>query len=104
MSKVIIQKNSLKKKLLRGFFCLEIILFSCLYLFGAQGMRALHQLRATNVALDQELTLAQSQVTDLQQEILAWKSDPFYQEKLAREHLHMAKPNELIFYINQERS
>ncbi len=98
MTKVIIQKNFIKKKLLRGFFCLEIILFTCLYLFGAQGIQALHQLQAANVQLDAELGLVQSQVKALDHEIVAWKSDPFYQEKLAREHLHMARPNEIIFY------
>lgn len=98
MSKIIIQKNSLKKKLLRGFFCMEIVIFSCLYLFGAQGIRSLGQLQNDNVKLDGELLLAQSTVKDLETEILAWKADPFYQEKLAREHLHMARPEEIIYY------
>ncbi len=98
MSKIIIQKNSMKKKFLRGFFCLELLIFSSVYLFGAQGMRALWHLQKDNAKLDKELLIAQTQVHDLEKEIVAWKSDPFYQEKLAREHLHMARSGEVIYY------
>lgn len=45
------------------------------------------------------LDLLQSKVAMLNDEILSWKSDLYYLEKVAREDLHLARTDEKIFIV-----
>jgi cell division protein FtsB len=89
--------KQVKKKLIRIMLACEVFIFTLLYLFGAQGLRAIWQLQQDNVKLDVQLGKATQEVDALQKEVLAWNSDPFYKEKIARERLHMAHKEDLIF-------
>jgi cell division protein FtsB len=91
--------KSAKRTFLRVFFGVEVIIFSFMYLFGAQGMRVLYQLRRESVALGQEVENLSGQVSTLEKKLVAWESDSFYKEKIARERLHMANKNDVIFYL-----
>jgi cell division protein FtsB len=88
---------TLKQTFLRVFFAFEIIFFSFVYLFGAQGITALRQLQREDSNLNIVLKQLQTEVKNQEIEIATLQSDPYYLEKIAREHLHMARKNELIF-------
>lgn len=91
--------KDLKKLTLRVFFVLEVTLFTLFYLFGAQGLQALMQLKKQNVILHNELESMQQDVKDLEQKLQDWRTNLFYKEKIAREQLQMARPNEEIYFL-----
>lgn len=89
-----------KRTFLRIFFGIEIFIFSFMYLFGAQGMRVLRQLQRENRNLDHEIQQLYVHVDVLEKKIVAWENDSFFKEKIARERLHMAHKQDVIFYTD----
>jgi cell division protein FtsB len=92
--------NYSKQYLLRGFFAVEIVIFSGIYFFGAQGLHNVWRMQHENSNVQHTLTALQGEVAHLEQELYAWQHHPFYKEKLAREQLQMARPGEQIYYIS----
>lgn len=93
------KKKTIKRTILRCLFGLQIIIFSGVYFFGSQGLNHLWQLRQENNEITQQLQAIQTEVDALQQEVVDWTQHPFYQEKVAREQLQMARPDETIYYV-----
>lgn len=89
----------LKRKILRIFFGLEIFVFALAYCFGSQGLYNLHALKRENATLAKDIFAVEVEIADLAIQVGAWQTEPFYKEKLAREHLHMARADEEIFLI-----
>lgn len=89
-----------KQLILRGIFVLEICIFLGTYFFGAQGIKALTQLNGQHKQLVHEIAQLEDDITTLEQKISTWQTDSFYKEKIARERLHMARKNELIYYVS----
>jgi len=92
--------KKIKKTFLRAFFAIEAIVFISTYFFGAQGIKAKYQLLASEQELDQQIHSLSNEIKALENRVVAWKSDNFYKEKIARERLHMARKDELIFYTS----
>lgn len=90
---------TLKRKILRSLFGLQIIIFGGVYFFGSQGLTYLWQVKQENNELGHQLSEIQAEVDALQNEISDWTKHPFYQEKVAREQLQMARADETIYYI-----
>ena len=88
-----------KRGALRVFFCIEIIIFFSAYLFGINGIQALMRLQEENLQLETELASMHEGVQELENEIYAWNSQPFYKEKIAREHLQMACTDDTVYYV-----
>lgn len=89
-----------KRTFLRVFFVLEACILITLYLFGAQGIQAMVHLRTVNERLDGEIVFLRQEICCLEQELRSF-ADPFKQEKIARERLHMARAGDIVFYIDQ---
>lgn len=90
----------LKRKILRIFFGAEIFVFFLAYFFGSQGFYNLQKLKHENAVLEKDIFASEQELSDLAAEVVAWQTEPFYKEKLAREHLHMARTDEEIYYLN----
>ena len=88
-----------KRVLLRLFFGLEVGIFALLYLFGTHGLQALVTLRKENGCLAFEVKELELQVKELETTVVAWKKEPFYKEKVARESLHMARKQDEVYLI-----
>lgn len=43
------------------------------------------------------------QILELTQQIEAWNTDPFYKEKIAREQLQLARPNDEIYFVLENK-
>lgn len=93
--------RKLKRTFSRTFFVLEMIIFMYMYIFGANGMRAVTQLNVANTQLDNDIQILKEEVKSLENEIIAWNNDSFYKEKIARERLHMARKNDVVYYVDQ---
>lgn len=88
-----------KQKMLRLFFVGEIIMVSCWYLFGSQGLFAYLKVSRENTSLQHEINILEKEIEDLQDEQKMWHTHPtFYGEQYAREKLHMARKDEVIYY------
>lgn len=88
-----------KKYFLQIFLYIEIIIFSFFYLFGSNGLKSLHDLENQNNSLTIENNLLKQEINELQSNITQWDNDPFYKEKIAREQLQMARPDEEIYLV-----
>lgn len=89
-----------KKKILRLFFSVEVLVFTAVYLFGAHGIQTLMGLKKENNALLVDIESLKQEVVALESDIAIWQSDDFYTEKIAREQLQMAKKGDTIYYYN----
>ena len=89
----------LKKKMLRMFFTLELVIFTGMYFFGAQGLAHAWRLNKEVSAVDYEVAMLETENQGWRDRLLAWEQHPYYKEKEARVQLQMAKPQEQIYYI-----
>jgi len=89
-----------KRFLLRLFFVIEIFLFLVIYFFGTQGLHVVLAMRRDNVVFAAEIFQLEGELKELQKTIALWKKNSFYKEKAAREQLHMAHPDDEIYFIN----
>jgi cell division protein FtsB len=81
------------------FFSAEIIILLIYYLFGNRGLPTILQLRREKKILLQEIEQIKSESANLNNAIELLKKFDFYREKIAREQLHMARANDLIYYL-----
>lgn len=88
-----------KKYSIQIFFTCEILLFAWLYYAGNNGIQAMHALDAESKEIEKQITQARSDIALVEKEIMCWREDDFYKEKLAREELHMGKSDEEIYLI-----
>jgi cell division protein FtsB len=89
-----------KQFLLRAFLMSEVIVFTYMYIFGAQGLRSMWAIKAECNELEERIALLHQDVAVVESNILAWQHDPFYKEKMAREKLGMARSDERVFIVN----
>lgn len=73
-------------------------------IFGKGGLRALLEARRENQGIEQEIERLEEENRQLEGEIQGLRSDPAAIEKLAREQMRMAKPDEIIFTLPDEQS
>lgn len=88
-----------KRIMLRFVFMLEVLVFGWFYYYGVCGMNEIYQIQKENKQIEQQIQVVQNEIAVRTQEVKAWKTDPFYKEKLAREQLHMAKEGEEIYLL-----
>lgn len=79
------------------FFIAEILLLLFFYLFGKQGLSVILTLKQENRQLVQEIQDIETDIGQLQKTISTWKTSSFYLEKMAREQLHMARPDDHVY-------
>lgn len=88
-----------KRLLLRAFFVGEIGAFAYFYIFSAQGMVSILQLREENKICQESIVRARSELVALEHVMETWGNDDFYKERIAREQLQMARQGEEIYYL-----
>ena len=88
-----------KHQTARVLFALEIIVFAGFYLFGSNGIVALRGLKKEIGEFEKELVCLKKDVDHLQSTVVLQKKHPFFQEKIAREQLQMARADEEIYLI-----
>ncbi len=88
-----------KKLLLRLFFTAEILLFGWFYYYGVRGIVAVQELKAENNEIAVQVADLQNEIDAVDAQIIAWNSDPYFKEKIAREQLQMARDGDEIYVI-----
>jgi len=92
----------------RMVFWLILLIFGAGFFFltihGNQGMRQIHQLAQKREGLVRENQELNKKNETLYREITRLKQDPLYLEEVARKEFGLVKPNEIIFFINDEKN
>lgn len=86
-----------KQVLIRIIFLAEICLFVYGYGWGKHGIMNLCERRKKNSMLQQQLADERVALETLEQRIVAWNDDSFYKERYAREQLHMARKEDIVY-------
>jgi cell division protein FtsB len=91
----------------RMVFWLMLLVFGAGFFFltvhGYQGMRQIHQLAQKREGLVKENQELNKKNETLYREITRLKQDPLYLEEVARKEFGLVKPNEIIFFIDEEK-
>lgn len=93
-----------KKKITQMLLGLEIVFFCAVYVFSKNGLPALRMLMQENRGIEQEIAHINDDIKQLECELLAWSKYPYYREKVAREQLHMACSDEIIYVLPEKES
>lgn len=84
---------------LRFLFVAEIVLFFIFYFFGNQGMQLVYQHKKENQQLAYQVKKLAREVKELEATVQAYQLNPFFQERIVRETLHMAHKDERVYFI-----
>jgi cell division protein FtsB len=89
----------LRHKLATAGLALLACLLAYHVVFGANGLLVYKQKQKEHRQLQEQNRSLQQQNQDLEEQIKALKNDPQAIEKEAREHLHYARPGEVIYTV-----
>ena len=98
-----VSARRLKRGILRGFFVLELLVFGYFFVLGTTGLRSLWSQAQENEQLEQKIVVLKEEVDGLHNEIDAWEQEPFKREEIARNTLHMARPGEMIYIVDEDK-
>lgn len=87
-----------KKYYVRILLCAEIIIFGAFYFFGNTGMLSLWRLQQELELQLHDVQKIKDEVFHLQSNLTAQQKNSFFLQKIAREHLQMARSNEEIYF------
>lgn len=91
--------KSLITNILHNVFLLILIcIFYYILVYVISGIRLFQILSEAEKASKNEIIEKQQQITYLQNQLTLWKDNPFLYEKVAREQLHMAKKQDIVYY------
>lgn len=88
-----------KRFVLRLFLSIEIIGGIFFFIFGPYGMLAVSKKVQEQKLLAAEIEHQKKEVACLQQQIDVYATTDFYKEKIAREDLQMARPEEEVYIL-----
>lgn len=103
----VIKKEPLKKGYMKRYLSkstkylllLEVFFFGYHGWFGKYGFLIVRAINAEYVQLTTEINELSFAIALLEKDIKEWYTHPFYQEKIAREELHMARKDDEVYYI-----
>jgi len=84
------------------FLGLGLVVFLFHDLFGPRGLLTMRRQQKELSQLQQEIRRLQEENRRVAEEIEALKTDPKTVERIAREEMGLAKPNELVFRLPEE--
>ncbi len=89
-----------KQLLLRMFLVGELCTVGFLFICGPQGFFAVRAVYKEHAALLIKIAQEEEEVKLLKKRIDEWVKNDFYKEKIARENLQMARPEEQVYVLN----
>lgn len=93
----------IRNHFLQGIFLIEVVVLLFLYFFGTQGLPVLLHLKHENILIEQEIEQLKNTIEKLENNIKEWQDYSFYKEKVAREQLQMARAEDYIYYLPNEK-
>lgn len=88
------------KRFLVGFFIIsELILFIYLGLYGKHGISVLRREAEGNRHLICKIEAQNQKIKDIEYKIALWHKEPFFKEQIARQQLHMARKDDIVYHV-----
>ena len=91
-----------KRSVVKLFFIVEVVIFVATYLWGAVGLTAIYDLYQKNRELTKAITLVRQENLVLTNKIADRATYPFFQEQAARERLHKARNDDVVYILDQQ--
>lgn len=88
-----------KRYVPRIFLAVEMMIFAGFYIFGSNGVKAMGALCREITNVDAHIIHLKEEIQQTRSMIALQKEHPFFQEKIAREQLQMAAPNDEIYVL-----
>ncbi len=88
-----------KPHIARIFLGVETVIFFGFYFAGSNGLLHLCNLKGDIVHLNAEMVILKQEICQLKTDFELQQNHPFFQEKIAREQLQMARANEEIYLL-----
>lgn len=86
-----------------GLVAIEVMALSMLCLYGRHGWYALKAVEQQKAMVLAHIVRAEQKIAFIQNKIASWHSHSFFAEQIAREQLHLARPDEVIIYYTPEQ-
>lgn len=86
-------------KTVRFCLCVELLIFGYGYFFGDHGLFARFKIEGEQERIIVSISQLKDEIAQLEKKSEEWLKYPFYQEKIAREQLHMARKDDEIFFL-----
>lgn len=93
-----------KPILFRLLFGAELIVFGYVCVYGSHGLYKLSHIKHENSYIIKNITRVQNNIERLNQTIGMWHNHSFYKEQIAREQLHMAHSDDIIYYLPDNKN
>lgn len=76
----------------------QVFVLSYAYVQGKNGMRDVYAMQKDTEKAQEQVAVLAQEIDRLKSDIATWDANPFYKEKIAREHLHMARRGDMVYY------
>ncbi len=93
--------RNIKKLIGQLFFGTWLVIFVVHYAFGSHGLLYGWRAQRENANLAKSVAQLQGEIAHLHEQILAWQTDRFYMQRLAREQLQLARDGDTVYYVTQ---
>ena len=88
-----------KRVVLRVFLGIEIVVFLFFYCISPNGLPLLKKREQENKVIQKCIAQLEKEIEMIEQETNEWEDDSFYKERIAREQLYMARPDDEVYVI-----
>lgn len=88
-----------KQYIVRFFFFCELILFFGLYFLSPHGYNIIVNLKKENYALVESIKQEKQNIARLTEELILWNTTSIKKEKIARQELQMARPQDRVYFL-----
>ena len=79
----------------------EVMVVLGIFIFGSHGIHTYRALKKENIILQADIGLLKQELATLHEEETLWQSySEFYYEQLAREKLHMAYKDDVVYFTS----
>lgn len=79
----------------------EVMVVLGIFIFGSHGIHTYRALKKDNAILQTDIVFLKQELATLREEEVLWQSyAEFYYEQLAREKLHMAYKDDIVYYTS----
>ena len=92
----------IKQLMIRICLIISIIIFIYICVFGTHGLLKLRRLEEENAHIKQLVSKHENELNSLKEQLLLWQDSSFLKEKEARQKLHMAHKDDIVYYIQKE--
>lgn len=92
----------IKQLMMRILLVVGIIIFIYICIFGVHGLLKLRILEKENKQMVEMITKHEHEINTLKDLVVLWQDSSFLKEKEAREKLHMAHKDDIVYYIQKE--